>query len=185
MLLGKTQSGNFSVSEDEKGLKFSLHQIPDTTYANDLVSLMDLGLSYECSFGFSVVDPKGEEWSQLPDGEILRSITRAVLYEGSILTGPAAAYPNTSASLRSCPKNLRKLVAKRDDEDDDDELDDVCNPDSDSYDPDACQALKDDDEDDEDREICPECGQSIPSEEDADDDEERQAHLQLLIRRMK
>jgi len=118
MLLGKTESSTLEVLEDDKGISFRV-KLPDTSYANDLVALMERGDSYECSFGM-VVAPDGEEWSQLPNGEILRTITKALLFEGSILTGPAAAYPKTSANLRSCPADIRAKLTKRDDEDDDD-----------------------------------------------------------------
>ena len=90
MLLGKTQSSTLTVSEDDKGLAFRV-KLPDTSYANDLVALMERGDSYECSFAFRPL-PDGETWSQLANGEVLRTITNAVLFEGSILTGNPAAY---------------------------------------------------------------------------------------------
>lgn len=198
MLLGKTQSNTLSVSESEKGLAFRV-KLPDTSYANDLVALMERGDSYECSFAFRPL-PDGEIWSQLPNGEILRTITNAVLFEGSILTGAPAAYPKTEANLRSCPKALRaKLQGTLKRAENDDDLD-VCNESSPDYDEDACNernrsrsecncscdsCLADD---------CPDCSDpACEGEEDGcidcgmNDDEERlqKAHLELLLRRLR
>ncbi len=171
MLLGKTQSGTLAVSSDSKGLKFSV-KIPNVSYANDLVELIKRGDAFENSFAFAPL-PDGEEWSQLPDGQILRKISRAVLFEGSILTGAPAAYPNTEVNLRNAPASFRSKLRV------DDDYSEECDPDSPDYDPDAdC-----DDDDENDREICSECGQPIP--EDEEDEEDRQAHLDLLKRRLR
>lgn len=189
MLLGKTQSGTLSVSEDDKGLKFSV-KLPDTTYANDLISLMERADAYECSFGFSVVDPDGDSWSQLPDGQILRTITKAILFEGSILTGAPAAYPNTSANLRSAPADIKKRLLRDADDEDEDGSDsdsnlDCDDPDSDDEDcgENRCQCR------------CAECrDDSCESCEAADCDDDncndcpiqtRVAHTALLLRRLR
>jgi len=148
-LLGKSQNNTLSVAEDGKGLRFVV-KLPDgVSYSDDLVALMERGDATECSFAFTVdpSDPDAEEWSQLPNGDILRSIKRCTVYEGSILTGAPAAFPNTEAVLRSlsCPAEikaaLRSKITKRDEDDDSD-----CDPDSPDY-PDAC-------EDEEDRDEC-------------------------------
>lgn len=106
-LLGRTESGTLLVQEDSKGLRFEV-LLPETSYARDLVALMERGDAYECSFGFSVPDG-GDDWSQMPNGELLRTVNTAILYEGSILVSPAA-YPNTSANVRSCPSGLCALL---------------------------------------------------------------------------
>ncbi len=202
MLLGKTQSSTLTVSEDDKGLAFRV-KLPDTSYANDLVALMDRGDSYECSFAFRPL-PDGETWSQLANGEVLRTITNAVLFEGSILTGNPAAYPNTEASLRNAPKSIRAALksksSKRESDEDDEDYDDgICDPTSDNYDEEACNernrsrrsececqcdsCLADDCSDCSDPTCegdgCIDCGMS--------DDEERmkRCHLELLLRRLK
>jgi uncharacterized protein len=119
-LLGRTESGTLDVREDSKGLRFDV-KLPDTSYANDLVALMERGDAYECSFAFNVPDG-GDDWSQMPNGSLLRTISTAVLYEGSILVSPAA-YPKTSANLRSLPTDLRSKLRDSDDCDDLDEDD--------------------------------------------------------------
>lgn len=139
-LLGRTESGTLRVQEDSKGLRFDV-TLPDTTYANDLIVLMERGDAFECSFGFAV-PPNGDEWSEMPDGQLLRQIYTAILYEGSILVSPAA-YPNTSASLRSLPAAMRSKLAKRDE---DDFIRPECDPESEDYDPDDADC-PDEDED--------------------------------------
>lgn len=120
-LLGRTESRTLQVQEDAKGLRFDV-KLPDTTYANDLVVLMERGDAYECSFAFAV-PAGGDVWSEMPDGTLLRSISEALLFEGSILVSPAA-YPSTSANLRSLPAALRSKLSKRDDDSEfDDDLD--------------------------------------------------------------
>jgi HK97 family phage prohead protease len=169
-LLGRTESSTLEVSEDSTGLRFKV-QLPDTTYANDLVSLLERGDSFECSFGFIVPDG-GDEWSSLPDGQILRTITKAILFEGSILVSPAA-YPNTSANLRSMPADLRAKLSRRDFDDDEPE----CDPDSPDYDPDMC-------DDDEDRCEC-RCGLRDCASLQDDQGEDRQRTQALLLRRLR
>jgi HK97 family phage prohead protease len=145
-LLGRTESKTLKVQEDSIGLRFDV-KLPDTTYANDLVVLMERGDAFECSFGFSVPDG-GDDWSVMPDGTLLRTISTAVLFEGSILVSPAA-YPNTSANLRSLPSALRSKLTKRDDIDDgDSDFDDPTDLDCDGEDEDdpRCQ--------DENRDLC-------------------------------
>ena len=75
--------------------------LPDTSYAHDLRSLIERGDVRTMSFGFSTVK---DNWS--PDGNE-RTLQEVRLHEVSVVTG-VAAYPATSASVR----NLR-LLAKR------------------------------------------------------------------------
>jgi len=189
MLLGKTESSTLEVLEDDKGISFRV-KLPDTSYANDLVALMERGDSYECSFGM-VVAPDGEEWSQLPNGEILRTITKALLFEGSILTGPAAAYPKTSANLRSCPADIKAKLTKRDDDEDDDDLD------CDGVDADDPRCEDEEDRDDECDCSCPECtdGSCVDCSNSNCESEaclsnrcgvqEREMHFALILRRLR
>jgi HK97 family phage prohead protease len=109
-LLGRTESSTLQVSEDSKGLRFKVKLPTGVSYADDLVLLMERGDAYECSFAFNVPDG-GDDWSVMPDGQLLRTISQAILYEGSILVSPAA-YPNTQANLRTLPAALRSKLAK-------------------------------------------------------------------------
>jgi uncharacterized protein len=119
-LLGRTGQ-NLTVVSDDTGLRFRVNPLPDTSYSQDLVALAEQGLVDSCSFGFYCVD---DVFSTLPDGTPLRTVTEAIVFEGSVLAGPEAAYPSTSVSLRA----QRRAKARRDDIDDgDSDFDDPTN----------------------------------------------------------
>jgi HK97 family phage prohead protease len=131
LILGRVSSGTLSVSEDSIGLRFNV-TLPDTTYANDLVTLMERGDVAACSFAFNVGED-GDTWEIISD-KLVRTLVSVRLYEGSIVGSPA--YPNTVADLRSCPValrgklNVRNLDAEQGSEvdpDDDGDEDDIWN----------------------------------------------------------
>jgi uncharacterized protein len=107
LILGRVSSGTLSVSEDSTGLRFDV-KLPKTSYADDLVSLMQRGDVTGCSFGFSVPNG-GDDWQQVGD-QIIRTVNKAILYEGSIVGQPA--YPETVADLRSAPSAIRAKLIK-------------------------------------------------------------------------
>jgi HK97 family phage prohead protease len=110
LILGRVSSGTLSVSEDSIGLRFKV-TLPDTSYANDLVNLMERGDVAACSFAFSINGDNGDTWEMIGD-KLVRTLVSVNLYEGSIVGNPA--YPNTVADLRSCPVTLRSKLSKRD-----------------------------------------------------------------------
>ena len=102
-LLARTKSGTLKLSEDSKGLAFSL-DVPDTSIGNDVLELArrhDLG---GMSFGFSVAKD-GERWTGNK-----RTLTEINLMEVSVVSA-WPAYPETSVIARSRP--LRLMMAKR------------------------------------------------------------------------
>jgi uncharacterized protein len=131
LILGRVSSGTLSVSEDSIGLRFKV-TLPDTSYANDLVNLMERGDVAACSFAFSINGDNGDTWEMIGD-KLVRTLVSVNLYEGSIVGNPA--YPNTVADLRSCPVTLRSKLTRSSDPD--------CDPDSEDYDADACSDLDD------------------------------------------
>lgn len=90
--LGSTGGKRLSLSEDERGLAFEL----DTSRMNvaQLGALEDNDL--RMSFGFSVRD---QEWRELDDGTVIRTLKDVDLMEVSFVINPA--YPDTEAALRS------------------------------------------------------------------------------------
>jgi len=139
-ILGRVASGTLSIRDTATALQFTC-RLPDTSTARDLIALMERGDLHAMSFGFSVPDG-GDEWAEV-NGQIVRTVNTALIYEISVVGQPA--YTSSSVSLRSCPASLRsKLPGLADDDDDPD-----CDPDSPDYDPDACE-----DDDDEDRCEC-------------------------------
>lgn len=92
-VLGRTRSGTLRLSEDAKGLAFSL-DLPDTSAGRDVAALAARGDLGGMSFGFMV--PKGgEQW----EGE-RRTLVAIDLREVSVVSA-FPAYPDTSVALRS------------------------------------------------------------------------------------
>jgi uncharacterized protein len=108
--LGRVSSGTAKVWQDSRGLQFSC-TLPETTYASNLIALMERGDVSQMSFGFAV-PPGGDEWTLQPDGTPLRTVNTANLFECSVVTTPA--YSATSVNLRSAPSYIRtKIKARR------------------------------------------------------------------------
>ena len=90
-VLARTRSGTLRLSEDSKGLAFSL-DVPDTSIGRDVLALAERGHIGGMSFGFSVVD-------ESRDGN-RRELRAVSLYEISVvLAWPA--YGNTVIQARS------------------------------------------------------------------------------------
>ena len=110
--LGRVSSGTARVWEDSQGLQYSC-VLPDTTYAANLISLIERGDISQNSFGFSVA-PGGDEWTIQPDNSMLRIVNHATLWECSVVTTPAYTTSANKVSLRTAPAHvLAKLGAKR------------------------------------------------------------------------
>lgn len=101
-VLGRTRSGTLRLSEDGKGLAFSL-DLPDTQAGRDVQALAERGDLGGMSFGFTV--PKGgDSWQ----GE-RRTLRTIGLKEISVVQA-WPAYPDTEIALRA---NLRGAEAQR------------------------------------------------------------------------
>jgi HK97 family phage prohead protease len=112
ILLGHTKSNTLALSEDSIGLRFSC-KLPETTQAADLTASVERGDLDGCSFGFMCIC---DEWVSTGDGKVVRTIIEAELYEVSAVSFPA--YPASSVSVRTAPKEIRSLLTaeKRDDD---------------------------------------------------------------------
>ena len=95
LVLGSTRAKTVRLSTDSKGLLTDA-DLPDTSYARDLVVMMERGDVDSMSFGFSV-PRNGDRWSE--DGTV-RELREVRLHEVSVVTG-FPAYRATSATLRS------------------------------------------------------------------------------------
>ena len=90
-VLGRTRSGTLRLTEDSRGLAFSL-DLPDTQAGRDALALAERGDLGGMSFGFTV--PKdGESWA----GE-RRTLHAIGLKEISVVSA-WPAYPDTSLAL--------------------------------------------------------------------------------------
>lgn len=92
-VLGRTRSGTLRLSEDSRGLSFSL-DVPETQAGRDVLALAERGDLGGMSFGF-VVPKGGEDWS----GE-RRTLRRVALKEVSVVSA-WPAYPDTELALRA------------------------------------------------------------------------------------
>lgn len=94
--LARTTAGNLELGEDEKGLWYEMNA-SDTSYARDLVKLLDDKVVHQSSFLF-LTPRDGDRWSIDEDGMDLRTVIRAELLEISPVSMPA--YIETSAGTR-------------------------------------------------------------------------------------
>lgn len=110
LLLGRRSAGNLSVEEDSIGLKFSC-ELANTSVAKDVYENLRAGNLRECSFGFCVDEPSGEQWTKLADGTMLRTLVSVKLFDVSVVSFPA--YPGTSVAARNIvPADLEQRMTR-------------------------------------------------------------------------
>ena len=111
-VLGRTKNNTLRLSEDAVGLRFEL-DLPNTTLGNDTFESIKRGDVDGVSFGFTSISDEVEE----PDDDLmLRTVTKAKLYEVSAVAFPA--YPDSEVSARGYDpykthiqeKNRRKQI---------------------------------------------------------------------------
>ena len=96
LVLGRTISGTATLEVDEKGLRYTC-QLPDTSYARDLIELMERGDVTQSSFAFTIED---ESWEERADGMLIRTVKKVgQLYDVSPVTYPA--YKDSTSGLRT------------------------------------------------------------------------------------
>lgn len=111
-LLGRTAAGTLSVAEDDDGLRYEV-DLPDTTAGRDLSALVERGDIRGSSFEFAVA-AGGESWSEDDEGNPIRTITNARLYQVGPVVNPA--YQDTSVALRSRDEWAAQQVREQQDE---------------------------------------------------------------------
>lgn len=92
-VLGRTRSGTLRLTEDSRGLAFSL-DVPETQAGRDVLALAERGDLGGMSFGFNVPEG-GESW----DGRT-RTLRSIALKEISVVSA-WPAYPDTEIALRA------------------------------------------------------------------------------------
>lgn len=92
MILGRRGAGTLNVSEDSTGIPYQI-DMPDTTYARDLMVSMERKDVLHSSFGFRTVS---DDW-QADSGTLLRTLMAIELLDVSPVTYPA--YLDTSSGL--------------------------------------------------------------------------------------
>ena len=97
IVLGRNKSGTLRLSEDDKGLRMEI-DLPDTQAARDLAVSVGRGDISGQSFAFKVL-PGGQNVDKQDDGTVIRTITKAQLFDVGPVTYPA--YPQTDVAVRS------------------------------------------------------------------------------------
>lgn len=110
-VLGRTSSNTLTLEEDQKGLKFRC-DMPNTSYATDLMESIRRGDISQCSFGFVV---RKQTWIENKDEPVIREINDLDLFDVSPVTYPA--YTDTTVAARAMfpdglPSEVREHVKK-------------------------------------------------------------------------
>ena len=103
-VMARTASGTLSLEEKPKGLVAEA-DIGDYSYANDIRLMLEREDVSQMSFAFRIdpMDESAQEWEELGDGTLLRTIKRfSELFDVSVVTYPA--YPQTDAGVRAMAK---------------------------------------------------------------------------------
>jgi len=177
--LARVKTGTLELSLNRNGLDFTA-TLPSSPLGQNAFQAIKDGTVDSVSFGFTIEPDGGDEWVLQGDSvvRILRDIN-----VGEISPVTWAAYLTPHVDVRSCPASLRsKLKRSNDDVEDDPELDaDEDDSEEDRCDCDCPECLDGD---------CSECSDSDCDDPDCYDEERcpnqlRQAHLQLLLRRLR
>ena len=142
-LLARTTSKTLTLEDSPKGLKFTANLSNSNTVATDTLDSISRQDLTGVSFGFAV---NKDEWSDDGAGNVTRTLLAVTLYEISCTS--FAAFPDSTVSLRSVPKQYRSLLSDDDLEDDEDECGCERDEDGNLLDPDC--TCDDEDEDEED-----------------------------------
>jgi len=96
MVLGRTKNDTLKLEEDNKGLKVEIIP-PDTTYAKDVINLIERGDINSMSFQWIT---QKDEWDTTDLNKVIRTLVKAKeLWDVSPVTFPA--YPQTKLGVRS------------------------------------------------------------------------------------
>ena len=105
-VLGRKSAGTLRLSEDDRGISYEV-DVPNTTWARDLMESISRGDIRENSFAMFVTDDVWEE----RDGEMRRTVRVAQLKE--IGPQPFPAYPQSDVAVRAAVlEHGRSVVAK-------------------------------------------------------------------------
>lgn len=105
-ILARKSTGGLTLKEDSTGLHFEA-SLPDTTEGRDVHRLVSDRILQNMSFGFSIPDHRGEEWTLAKDGSLLRTVRQASLIEVSPVAMPA--YP--SSTVKSTGEAIRASMS--------------------------------------------------------------------------
>ena len=105
-ILGRRGAGTLKLWEDDHGLRVEITP-PNTSDGRDVVELLRRGDLVSMSFGFYNTK---DSW-ETRDGEDIRTIESARLFDVSVVTNPA--YQATSVGVRSAIRSLEKFKTEQ------------------------------------------------------------------------
>ncbi len=100
MPLGSTTSGTLRLADTVRGLRWDC-DLPDTSYARDMLASIDRGDIRHSSFGFRVAGPDGQSWSRDGQGGALRELRKIDLLDVSPVSEPAYRGSTCTIDVRS------------------------------------------------------------------------------------
>ncbi len=106
-ILGRTSAATLKLGEGTRGVWADI-DLPNTTYANDLLESVKRKDIRGMSFGFHVPEG-GDTWAEQADGSILRTVSNLELVEVTCTSIPA--YTATSLAVRAEPEIVAKAQA--------------------------------------------------------------------------
>ena len=107
-VLGRTSAKTLTLKEDDHGLNFEV-ELPNTSYANDLIESMERGDINQCSFGFYITREE-IDWDGDPDATV-RTIKEVELFEVSVVSLPA--YDDTEVALSRSKQEKQDFVQRK------------------------------------------------------------------------
>ncbi|HEY3429905.1 MAG TPA: HK97 family phage prohead protease [Cyclobacteriaceae bacterium] len=110
LVLGRNKV-NVTLSQDKKGLKYRV-ELPDTTFAKDVRTLIKDKIIHQSSFAFTVAEQRWEHKEKEPSVRTITKIKR--LYDVSPVTNPA--YEDSTVGARNFeaakPKDEPRISAE-------------------------------------------------------------------------
>ena len=111
-VMARTLNGTLTLREDEVGLLAEADLDPSDFDVQRLLPKLRSGNVSQMSFGFRVVGPDGDEWSEPDeDGKQLRTLREVQLFDVSVVTYPA--YDDTDAALNSIARGALEVAERR------------------------------------------------------------------------
>lgn len=114
VMIARTKAGTLELVPDERGLKYIVPDLPNTTDANNLYEQIKRGNVYESSFAFIVHD-SGQNWTTREDGANLRTISE-FSYLDDVSSVDDGAYANTEVAVRSLKEHLKPDILELDED---------------------------------------------------------------------
>lgn len=111
MVLGRSKAGTLKLEVDEFGLRYEIN-MPDTTFARDLMNSMERGDIDQSSFGFTINhDNDGDEWVYDEQRDLFVRTIRQFkdIFDVSVVTYPAYTATESVVAQRGLENHKAEL----------------------------------------------------------------------------